>query len=221
MRHCEAMGNYKRLFQGHTDADISENGVKQLEALAACCEGLSFDAAYSSPLIRAQKTAMAAIRGKDLALQLDRGLMEIDGGCWEGKPWTQLPELYPEMARRWYEEPWNFQADGGESMREVRERVCTTIQQIARRHAGQSVCVVSHGCAIRNLLCWAAGLPIERLNEIDWCDNTAISILELDEELAPSIVRMNDSSHLNDEISTFSKQTWWRRGGEGTAAHFQ
>lgn len=26
IRHCEAEGNIKRVFQGHTDADISENG---------------------------------------------------------------------------------------------------------------------------------------------------------------------------------------------------
>ena len=30
VRHCEAMGNHKRLFQGSTDCDISEIGAKQL-----------------------------------------------------------------------------------------------------------------------------------------------------------------------------------------------
>ena len=33
VRHCEAMGNVKRLFQGSTDLDISETGEKQLEYL--------------------------------------------------------------------------------------------------------------------------------------------------------------------------------------------
>ena len=36
VRHCEAMGNVKRLFQGSTDLDISETGEKQLKA--AFCE---------------------------------------------------------------------------------------------------------------------------------------------------------------------------------------
>ena len=26
VRHCEAMGNIRRIFQGHTDEEISENG---------------------------------------------------------------------------------------------------------------------------------------------------------------------------------------------------
>ena len=33
VRHCEAMGNVKRLFQGSSDFDISEIGAKQLEYL--------------------------------------------------------------------------------------------------------------------------------------------------------------------------------------------
>ena len=33
VRHCEAMGNHKRLFQGSTDCDISEIGAKQLQYL--------------------------------------------------------------------------------------------------------------------------------------------------------------------------------------------
>ena len=33
VRHCEAMGNHKRLFQGSTDSDVSEIGFKQLEYL--------------------------------------------------------------------------------------------------------------------------------------------------------------------------------------------
>ena len=33
VRHCEAIGNVKRIFQGSTDLDISETGAKQLEYL--------------------------------------------------------------------------------------------------------------------------------------------------------------------------------------------
>lgn len=34
VRHCESMGNINRIFQGHTDEEISENGRMQLEKLA-------------------------------------------------------------------------------------------------------------------------------------------------------------------------------------------
>jgi probable phosphoglycerate mutase len=76
--------------------------------------------------------------------------------------------------------------------------------------------VASHGCSIRNFLCRASGNPIERLNETDWCDNTAISIIDFDEHLQPTIVLMNDASHLPDETSTFAGQKWWKPENRGT-----
>ena len=50
VRHCEAMGNINRIFQGHTDEEISENGRMQLERLAERFRGIHLDAVYSSPL---------------------------------------------------------------------------------------------------------------------------------------------------------------------------
>ena len=61
VRHCEALGNVKRLFQGSTDLDISETGEKQLEYLKRRFEEIKLDRVYTSPLIRAYKTALAII----------------------------------------------------------------------------------------------------------------------------------------------------------------
>ena len=57
VRHCEALGNVMRIFQGLTDLDISENGAKQLEYLKERFSGIQLDKVYSSPLIRTRKTA--------------------------------------------------------------------------------------------------------------------------------------------------------------------
>ena len=35
VRHCEAQGNIRRVFNGITDGDITENGARQLDLLAA------------------------------------------------------------------------------------------------------------------------------------------------------------------------------------------
>ena len=86
-----------------------------------------------------------------------------------------------------------------------------------RENPGRTVCAASHGCAIRNFLCRASGWPIERLNEMDWCDNTGLSIVDFDGDLRPHIVLMNDASHLTGDTSTFATQDWWKpenRGGD-------
>lgn len=216
IRHCEAMGNYHRVFQGMTDAEISENGKKQLELLSVRCRNMDFAAMYSSPLRRAYQTAQAANRYHQLPIIIEPGLVEINGGEWEGIPWADLPARYPRETEAWNTYPHAFQAPNGESMQQVYDRIWNTVLSIARKEQGRHVCAVSHGCAIRALLCRAQGLPLEALNTVDWCDNTAISVIVFDDDFQPHIERMNDASHLTEEVSTFAKQNWWRpenRGG--------
>ena len=208
IRHCEAEGNIKRIFQGHIDSDISENGKRQLVALARRFRDIKLDYIYSSPLLRARKTAEAVAHGMEL--RLCDGLMEIKGGVWEGKPWASFPTLYPEQARNWNLSPWEFHPAGGESMRELYERIWRTVLRIVQSHEGGQIGVVSHGCAIRNFLCRAHGRPIEDLNEICWCDNTALSMIDFDSLWRPAVVSENDASHLSAELSTLNKQSWWR-----------
>ena len=50
VRHCEAQGNIRRVFNGITDGDITENGARQLDLLAARMAEEHFDVIYSSPL---------------------------------------------------------------------------------------------------------------------------------------------------------------------------
>jgi broad specificity phosphatase PhoE len=210
IRHAESAGNFGRIFQGQADTGLSENGLAQLERLKERCRSLHFDAVYSSPLKRAYMTAQAANFYHNLPITTLDGLMEINGGCWEGQLWDDFPVTYPEENRCWIYEPWNFKTQGGETMREVYERIWATVCFIAGENPGRSVCVVSHGCAIRNFLCRVSGLTLRDLNQVKWCDNTAVSIIDFDEALTPNIVLLNDASHLDEETTTLGKQLWWK-----------
>lgn len=209
IRHGEAFGNVNRVFQGRLDGDLSENGRKQLERLAARFDGIALDAVYASPLQRAQKTAQAVAHG--LPIKTEPLLAEIDGGCWEGQPWTELPERFPVESEHWGKRPWLFDPPGGESMRAVYERMRRILSALAAAHPGGCIAAVSHGCAIRNAVCWARGWPVERVGEVDWCDNTAVTELEFRSGV-PHIVAENDNSHLDEATSCFGRQSWWRAG---------
>ena len=50
IRHCEAMGNVLRVFQGSSDLDISELGKVQLKYLEERFNAIPLDRIYSSPL---------------------------------------------------------------------------------------------------------------------------------------------------------------------------
>ena len=73
VRHCEAMGNVKRLFQGSSDFDISELGAIQLEFLSKRFQNTPIDRIYSSPLKRAVKTAEAIAKNKAYPLKPSTG----------------------------------------------------------------------------------------------------------------------------------------------------
>lgn len=210
VRHAEAQGNKMRIFQGHIDADVSENGLLQLERLKERFKNIDFDIAYSSPLIRAYKTAQAANFYHQRPIITLDGLKEIDGGHWEGKSWDEIPKLYPEENDAWVNRPWSFAPEGGESMRHVYDRIWDTMLSIVKENKGRTVLVASHSCAIRNFICRAKGYGLERLREIEWFENTSISTVDFDDNLCAHIVSLNDASHLDSETATISKQDWWK-----------
>lgn len=213
VRHAEAEGNKLRIFQGRLDADISENGERQLERLALRFANVRLDAVYSSPLKRAYKTAQAAGRASGLPIVTVPGLMEIDGGRWEGENWDEIPGLFPEENAAWVNEPWNFAPQGGESMRHVYDRIWDAMLRIARENDGRTVLVASHGCAIRNFACRAKGWPLERLREVDWFENTSVSTFRF-ENGRFGILELNDVSHLDPEMATLANQSWWQNSEE-------
>ncbi len=119
VRHAEAMGNVEEFFQGRTDCEVSEKGKKQLELLAERFRDIQIEVIYSSPLKRTIDTAEAVNKYHDLPIIRDEGLIEINGGVWEGKPWADLPRLYPVEYDLWQNKMYAFYIDEGEKMTEV------------------------------------------------------------------------------------------------------
>ena len=165
VRHCEAEGNFYRLFHGHYDSKITQNGKIQLGYLAERFKDIPYDYIYSSPLNRTMLTAKAVNKYKNLDIIPYEGLIEINGGHWENVSWNKIPELYPDEAYCWAMEPHKFAPLNGETMLQVRNRIINTALTIANLHKGKTIVCVSHGCVIRNMLCWAKGWDIDKLNE--------------------------------------------------------
>ncbi len=200
IRHCEALGNVMRIFQGITDCDISENGAKQLELLSERFKDIHIDAVYSSPLIRTIKTAEAVAGPKNLIVEAVDGLIELDGGIVEGQPFLKSFKENPELAEIWNNHPEDFAPEGGEPMRNAYERIWETILNIAEKSKGKTVALTTHGGVTRCLLCRILYNDISRLNDVGWSENTAVTKIEFDDNLKPTLVYMNDHSHVPDEF---------------------
>lgn len=208
IRHAEAQGNAEEFFQGSINTDLTEKGRNQLRFLSERFRKVPISAIYSSPLRRAMDTAEAINRYHALTIQQDSQLREIHGGAWEGLPWSELPQKFPTQYAQWTERMWEFQAPGGDAMTDVYQRMRDTLESIAQSNPGRTIAVVSHGCAVRNFLCFTEFGRIEELPNVGWADNTAVSLIEYESEKGFSLVYKNDSSHLPAEYSSLRGAKW-------------
>ena len=192
VRHGETSANALGVWHGSIDTALTPAGRRQAERvaehLAATCADAS--ALYASPLTRARDTARPIADRLGLAARIEDDLREYHLGAWEGVSYAELVREHRLFERMRADPDW--QPGGGESARQVAERLAGQLAAIAARHAGQRVIVVSHGGA----LTLGLGLLLDR--ELSaWrrvMDNCAISDLVFDPE--PSLVRWNDIEHL-------------------------
>lgn len=189
-----------RIFQGVTDTDITEIGQKQLNFLKKRFEDIHLDKIYSSPLIRTQKTA-EAIKGKrNLDIEIMPEIIEINGGFFEGKPFKETFDAYPEMKDAWFNHPEDFAPDGGEKMRDAYERISNAFFKIVNDNKGKTVACATHGGIMRCLLCRLIYNDITKLKDTTWLDNTAVCYFEVDDGLNVSVKLINDYSHLPENL---------------------
>lgn len=211
IRHAEAEGNLFRRSQGHFNANVTQLGRAQLAALAERFRDEPLDALWSSDLCRTQSTAAAILKyHPELTLELSPKLREIDVGVWEDLPWGNIASDYPEQMELFTHDPARWSVPGGEPYENVAVRMRETALELGAAYPGKNVAVVSHGLAIRALICDILGVPSERIDSLPYGDNTAVSLITV-EDGALSVAWYNDASHLeNGGLSTFSRQSWWR-----------
>ncbi|MCJ7709220.1 MAG: histidine phosphatase family protein, partial [Chloroflexi bacterium] len=88
IRHGETDWNAHGRLLSRTDAPLNGVGEAQAAALAAELADLRWDRAFTSPLVRARRTAEVVLAGRADAprLTVDERLVEMDFGPYEG--WT-------------------------------------------------------------------------------------------------------------------------------------
>ena len=209
IRHAEAEGNLYRRVQGHFNGQITQQGHRQIAALAERFRDVQIDALYSSDLDRTVTTAGAILKYHDLPHVKTPRLREVHMGWWEGKPWGNVQEKEPEQMQYFSNDPANWIVEGNEHFDVLTDRMVSAIRDIAAENEGKTVAVVSHGMAIRALLANTLGIASADIKNIPHGDNTAVSKLRVENGVITADF-VNDNSHLDSSISTFAKQTWWK-----------
>jgi 2,3-bisphosphoglycerate-dependent phosphoglycerate mutase len=159
LRHGESVGNQENRFQGHADFPLTERGRAQARALAKRwqAEGVTFDRAFTSPLLRARETAETVCTALNVLLEPDPDWMEINNGLIAGLNNAEAAQVAPEPK---FMTPYTRFGKTGESRWEVYLRAGRNIQKLVDTPAGRTL-VVAHGGILNMTMYAILGIPIQ------------------------------------------------------------
>jgi probable phosphoglycerate mutase len=152
IRHAPTEWNRTRRLQGRTDIPLGEAGEAVARSWTLPAEWRDYQV-MASPLQRARRTAEILFPGR--AIAIEERLIEIAFGDWEGKVLAELRDLPGGDARARESLGLDFTAPGGETPRDVQERLRPLLAEIAA--SGQPTIAVAHKAVIRALMALATG----------------------------------------------------------------
>ena len=161
MRHGEP--DVAGLLLGRTDRPLSQAGWRQVERQTS---GRRFKRIISSPLERARAAAERLALGQDLEHVVDPDWSELDFGVWDGLPLKEL-QSEREAFNAIYESPDAPAPPGGESWRQLTERVGRALHAIAAGGVPTGpvlpTLVLTHAGPMRAALALTCDIPFQRL----------------------------------------------------------
>jgi broad specificity phosphatase PhoE len=145
MRHGKTELNRVKALQGRSDGPLNDEGIRQAELAAERLRGIAFSYVFSSPLIRAVRTAEIVAPGKEITI--DHRLIEMDYGPYEGRDLNNLP---PEIMTFFSDFVNNPAPDGMEQLSSVVSRAGAFVEEI--RNLPGNILISTHAIAMKGIL---------------------------------------------------------------------
>lgn len=170
IRHGETDWNIIGKLQGQIDIPLNAQGIEQAKKAASVLKNknVSLAALYSSDLQRAHQTAHQISELFSLHIITTPHLRERHVGILQG---LTKQQVYETHGKHW--EDIVDTVAGGETKAELLIRFTNQISLIARNHSNESVAIVTHGHAIRQLIDYAG------YDNNEWPPITNASIITL------------------------------------------
>lgn len=180
--------------EGAADPPLTELGVRQAGAVAEWLAAESFDAIYTSPLLRARQTAEPIAAHQGLEIRVEDGLAEYDR---QSEFYIPLEEVKksddPEMQAHWQALAEDRLEDVIADAHTFKPRVAEAMMRMIDAHPGERVLAVCHGGVINVALGWVLDHP-----RTLWFEPSYASIhrVAASRKGIRSIVSINETGHL-------------------------
>lgn len=156
VRHGESTANLANVFTGWLNVALSPKGEEEARTVAGKLRGYHFDAAYSSDLLRAERTldlVVARPAWATIPVHHVAALRERMYGDLQGLNKAETALKYGQAQVDIWRRSYAVAPPGGESLQQTQARVVKFyVAEIAPKlRAGQDILIVAHGNTLRAL----------------------------------------------------------------------
>jgi 2,3-bisphosphoglycerate-dependent phosphoglycerate mutase len=165
VRHGQSQWNKENRFTGWIDVDLAEKGVEEAIDAGKKLKGYNFDYAFTSALIRAQRTLeliLEQIDQTDLPVTKDQALNERMYGDLQGTNKDEAREQFGEKQVHIWRRSFDIAPPNGESLKDTADRVLPYFEKeiVPLLKEGKNVLIAAHGNSLRALI-----MSLEKLDK--------------------------------------------------------
>lgn len=175
-RHGESVGNAKNLFYGWTDYPLTENGCKHAQELGEKLRDAEIKTCYTSPLVRAAKTAQISMRDRNVPIVTLDDLKEQYMGDLEDTTLEENMAKHPELIEAMFLDWTKIAPPGGESYQTLEKRAVACLDNIIR--AGENALIVAHNGVLATMITRMLEAPLGAIDRF-WLLHGCYSCLSI------------------------------------------
>jgi broad specificity phosphatase PhoE len=158
--HGTTFDNEAHRSSGWSDVALSPLGERQSIEMGERYKDTHLDAVYCSALQRSYRSAEIAFQGRTVPIIKDKRLNECNYGTFDGKP----SEVVDPEKRKHVTSPF----PGGESYEQTSVRMKDFLDEVGRKHQGQTIMVIGHRATQYGLEHWIDGVPLTECITAPW-----------------------------------------------------
>jgi probable phosphoglycerate mutase len=194
IRHGQTTWNVEHRLPGQVSGVLlTDEGRQQAARLADALSVLPISAIISSPLERARETAEYFAQGRDLPIQLEADLMDVEMGRWVGQVFDELAKTDPDW-KAYVKDPTHA-PEGIETFPQVQQRAVAAVERWLKQDSiGAYPAFVCHADVVKLLIAHYLGLEAGLAGRL-LIDNASVSIVELEGEHRPRVVAVGWNPH--------------------------
>ena len=170
VRHGETDWNNNNLVLGRNDVPLNETGVRQAQKLRDNFPS-EIERVFASPLKRVAMTASIACEGKNIDIQYDNRLIEMDFGTFEG--FNREDQAYNTKKKEYF-----IKYPEGESYLMVAQRVYNFLDEVIEKYSNDNIMLVTHNGICRVINTYFKGVSNEEFSKysVNNCEVTEYNV---------------------------------------------